>query len=337
MASLRIEGKKIVIVRIGKIGDMIMSDFAFKKIREKYPYAELMLITLPRNQQLLKYRNDFEIIRYFHKGFDIVTLLRDIRKFGPDLLLDFNDNPSGTSQTIQQWCGAEFKVGFAFDKNKKYLTHPIIPLDQTQTHITERLRKIPEAIGLQFTPSEIKPNLIIGGSEMNLVKKQITQANKENHPLIAVNISAGEKTRYWPVEKWWRLLFQIRKIDPKVKFILLAAPQDQQMVKDLATPFPSEAIILPAHQEFHHFASYISLSDLLISPDTSAIHIASAKDIPVLGLYPGIDWNFTSWYPIAKVVQTVKSPTVTVDGISIESVYKAYCHIRPDIKKIINV
>lgn len=326
--------KKIAVIRIGKIGDLIVSDFALRKIRTSFPNAKILLVTLPRVKELIQYSEYYDEVKFFNKGFDLISLLAYLRKYQADLLLDFNDNPSGTSKYILQFCGSKYKVGFQFQRNQKYLTIPVQCPDHEKTHITQRIRLIPEAIGLTFSDSEIKPAMIIGKREMANVKNQIVRANPKHKPVIAVNLSAGDKSRYWKVEHWWKLLMDIRRVEKDVLFVLLSDPTDAHIAKDVGTPFPSDTILFPAYTDFHSFASYIALSDLLISPDTSAIHIACSQSIPLIGLYPAISWNYSSWHPINTKFQTVRPDSSDVSNISPQKVFDAYCKLRPDVKAL---
>jgi len=328
--------KKIAIVRIGKIGDMIVSNFALKKIRQSFPDATILLITLPRVKELLQYSEDIDNIHYFQKGFDLFNVLILLRKFKADLLIDFNDGPSGTSKIIAQFSRSKVKVGFGFANNSKYLTVPVTRPDNENSHVTDRIKLIPEAIGLTFRSDEIKPSLTIGQKEFASVKNQLVRANPKKKPIIAVNLSAGDKSRYWTVDKWWKLLMEIKKVEKDIIFLLLSAPTDAHIAKDVGTPFPSDTIIFPAYSDFQHFASYIAQSDLLISPDTSAVHIACSFSIPLIALYPKISWNYASWKPVNTTFQSVMPESGNVSEIPWEKVYQAYCQIRPDVGALIN-
>ena len=43
----------------------------------------------------------------------------------------------------------------------------------------------------------------------------------------------------------------------------------------------------------------VSKSKLVITPDTSLIHIASSFNIPVVGIYHNVDWNLKRFAPLS--------------------------------------
>jgi ADP-heptose:LPS heptosyltransferase len=324
----RMKIKKIAIVRLGKIGDLIVTNFAIRKIRTSFPNADILLVTLPINRELLKYSTDVNQIRFFHRGIDLVRLILLLRKNRSDLLLDFNDSPSSTSKLLAQYGRARVRVGFAFETNRRYLTIPVECPSKERSHITERLRKIPESIGLSFEDYEIRPSLAIGETELDQVKLHLTRENPSRFPLVVINLSAGDRSRYWQVEKWSKLLSGIRGVERDVKLLVLFSLPDENMARKLVALHPEESLIWPAHSGFQHFAAYISQASLLISPDTSAIHVACACRVPVLGLYPAVEWNYQSWRPIGTAHQIVRPREGVVQDIRYEDVIEAYFKLR---------
>jgi heptosyltransferase III len=314
--------RRIVIVRIGKIGDLIVSNFAFRKIRESFPDARIMLVTLPRNRELLRYNRTFNRIRYFHHGVDLIPLLLRIKTFRPDVLLDFNDNPSTTSTLISRYCPARVSAGFAFPG--KRLTHPVECPSHERTHITERLRLIPEAIGLNFTPEEVRPSMDLGEGEAEEVRRVMQPPRDKGWRCVAVNLSAGDPSRYWPANRWRLLLEHALSRNPATGFLLLTAPGEEHLGDKIRDALPQNRFIGPIGRSFHHFAACIAQADLVISADTSAVHIASAFQVPVLGLYPSAEWNFKSWQPIGTRFEIARPADGVVGDIGTEEVFRAY-------------
>jgi ADP-heptose:LPS heptosyltransferase len=238
-------------------------------------------------------------------------------------MLDFNDHPSTTSALLARFGRATYRVGFAFPRNSAFLTHAVDCPSHERTHITERLRKIPEAIGLEIKPAEIVPHIALGAEERDEAAAAL-KAKAGSRPAIAVNVSAGHPSRYWQTEKWNAFLRQAMLLNPTWVFVVLRAPGDAIDLDRIVEGVPGERILIPAELGFHLFASYISLSRLLISPDTSAVHIASAFKVPVLGLYPAVHWNLVSWHPIGTEYEVVTPSSGLVPEIGVEAVVRGF-------------
>jgi len=316
--------RRVAVVCIGKIGDMIVSNFTIRKVRTTFPKAEILLVTLERSRDLLRYETSADRIRFFRKGLDIIPLLADVRRFRADLLLDLNDNPSTTSTWLARFGGARTTVGFAFESNRKFLSIAVErPADETM-HIIQRRKRIMEATGVRFEQHELIPLIAIGESEKAEVSKELAETLPGKTSLIAVNLSAGSPSRYWAIENWCELLLSIHQEHEELAFLLLCSPEDDHLARKVAASLPGHSVLLPRYRTFHHFAAYIASADLLISPDTSAIHIASAESVPVLGLYPAVEWNFWSWQPVNTIYRAMRPTQGLVSDIGTNEVLNAF-------------
>jgi ADP-heptose:LPS heptosyltransferase len=292
-----------------------------------------MLITLERNRELLRYNQTIDCVRYFRRGLDLLPLLLRARAFRPDLFLDFNDNPSSTSALLARFSPARVRVGFGFPGNIRSLTHPVECPAREETHITERLRLIPEAIGISFAPEEVVPSMDLGNVEARDVRLRLEDSARGTQRIIAVNLSAGDPSRYWRPERWCELLTGIAAEGPFALFVLLTAPGEEPLAAEVGGSLPSLRTLSPGQIPFHQFAAYIAQADLLISPDTSAIHIASAFRTPVLGLYPAVEWNFRSWRPLGTDFEAVRPPDGNVANIPVPEVLQAYTRLHSRLRR----
>ncbi len=320
--------KKIAIIRIGKIGDMIVSRFAICKIRSSFPDARILLVTLPRNKELLQYSNDVDEVRFFRKGMDVVPLLIKLRLFSPDLLIDLNDNPSNTSKLLARFSGARKSVGFSFGNGQGYHDISVPCPPRETTHIIERMRKIPEALGLEIQDSEVDTSMELGKEEYKAVTGELARLNPEKKPIIAINLSAGNRNRYWQASKWMELLRRFEGDSLKPVVILLSAPHETHIADDIIASAGYPRLHRQRDTGFHYFASTIAQSSLLISPDTSSIHIADAFRVPVIGLYPQVRWNAVSWRPYRSECEIVMPASGFIAEISVEEVWQGFIRIR---------
>ena len=64
----------------------------------------------------------------------------------------------------------------------------------------------------------------------------------------------------------------------------------------------------------------IKYVDLLITPDTSIVHVASAFKIPVFGLYVKYQTNDHIWSPFNSPFECVITEEATLQNVSLDSV-----------------
>lgn len=315
--------KKILIVRLGKIGDLVVTSFVFEVLKKKYPHLEIHLLTLTSNQDVLKYNPRLVKVIYTKKNLSLYLKLNALRKESYDMILDFNDNPSTTSALIFKFVTARIKAGYDFPKYNRYINFKVAPIKKENSHIIERTNNFLLQLGIEADEKLVKPFFYLGSEELGEVENELTMTEKGKH-LIAVNLSAGAKIRYWEIEKWNLFLHSINDAYKNCFFLLLAAEKDRMLQKQLASSLGTENCIEGKHASIQHFAAYIKSADLLITPDTSAVHIASAFGIPTLALYPNPNWNYVSWQPYRIAHRSIKSSTENVNDISVQEVFSKF-------------
>ncbi|MBI5730931.1 MAG: glycosyltransferase family 9 protein [Ignavibacteriales bacterium] len=312
--------KKILIVRLGKIGDLVVTSFVFEVLKKKYPHLEIHLLTLTSNQDVLKYNPRLSKVIYTKKNLSLYLKLNALRKESYDMILDFNDNPSTTSAVIFKFVNARIKAGYNFSKYERYINFKVTPLKKENSHIIERMNNFLFQLGIEADEKLVKPFFYLGSEELGEVEFELSFIEKSKN-LIAVNLSAGAEIRYWDTEKWNLLLHSINDAYKNCFFLLLSSEKDRMLQRQLVSSLGTEKCIEAKLASIQHFAAYIKSADLLITPDTSAVHIASGFGIPTLALYPNPNWNYISWQPYRIAHRSIKSSTENINDISVQEVF----------------
>lgn len=320
---------EVLIVRLGKIGDIVIASSIFSAIKKKYPDVRLSLLTLKTNKEVLKYNRDIDKVYFTKKNLLIYPTLLSLSKKKFDLLIDLNDDPSKTSRIIRKTLNAKTTAGFDFGENEKpdiYLKRP----DKEKTHIIERLGKLLGTLDPEFRNIKPEPILYLGKNENDEIKNQLN-SYKNNNKIISINLSAGALIRYWEEEKWTQLIGQIHELSDDWKFILLNTQKDIHIAEKIRNALPENIFIPVLYNSFQHYASYIYNTDLLITADTAAVHIASAFNIPVIALYPDYEWNFISWQPLSAKYRSLRASAHNINSINVEEVFKSFQEIVLEI------
>ena len=323
MIDLR--NKKVLIVRLGKIGDIIIASFVFEALKKKYPGIEISLLTLKTNQEVLKYNYDIDHLIYTKKNLSIYITTLGLRKINFDLVIDLNDDPSTTSVIIRKLIRAKRIVGFSFSENAVTNdTFPRPPKDKT--HIIYRIKYLLNELGVSLTDEEVHPKLYLGSKEYSDVLNQFNDIKKEKK-IVALNLSAGAEIRYWKPDNWFDLIRTISEKHKDVIFITLSTENDKQTKEAINKKIGNDLIIEQTNYSFHHYASYIYMCDLLISPDTAAVHIGSAFNKPIIAMYPNYEWNFVSWQPLSTEFRAIKSKMDFINSISVDEVADSFTEL----------
>jgi ADP-heptose:LPS heptosyltransferase len=98
---------------------------------------------------------------------------------------------------------------------------------------------------------------------------------------LLVNLSASEKKRRWPDEKFVQVLKRIRAIAPRLSIIAIGLPSEWDRVKRSAELVGTWPVQTP---KLRDALALVGTSDFVFTPDTSISHAASAFRKPAVVL-----------------------------------------------------
>lgn len=326
---IELKGKKrILILRLGKIGDIIIASSVFFEWKKLFPENHITLVTLDKNKDVLKYNKDLDRIYFVKNRAQLFFQIIKLRSEKFDLLVDLNDDPSTTSSLLRKYIKATTTAGFKFSDNST----PDVSIDQplkTETHIIDRVKSLLKNLNSEFNNSNLKPILYLGENESSIVNEAI-QKYRGNKKIISINISAGAPIRYWPEKKWVELINRICEYSTNWLFIILSEKSDEQLKELILQQINTNRIIPVTFYSFQHYASYIKYSDVLITPDTAAVHIASAFNVPVIAIFPNYEWNFISWQPLSTHFRAIKAKEENISNVSVDEVYQSFISLTSE-------
>jgi ADP-heptose:LPS heptosyltransferase len=123
---------------------------------------------------------------------------------------------------------------------------------------------------------------------------------------VICNLSAGSPNRYWTPQNW---ILVVRFLLTRNHFIILTSmPSDKELAHMIRTATSDAVCIFPS-RSIHDVVALIASAHLVITPDTSAVHIASAFDVPCIALFHSVWWNRYKFAPRSLHSWIVQSPS----------------------------
>jgi ADP-heptose:LPS heptosyltransferase len=209
-------------------------------------------------------------------------------------------------------------------KANDYAYDVIVPLlSRRETHIVERLSELLRAFGIDPAGEEKKIRYYLSPKSSVKALRIVEELGLNGKQVVAVNISAGHDTRFWGVDQFRRLLQMLGKSYGDLNFLLLSKPEDQRRAHEIGIGHDAVAIA-PVLESFDEFAAVIQRSSFLITPDTSAVHLAAAFGIPSVVLYVQSDKSLRIWDPYQTPTVSLVADVDDLKVISPEDVVQAF-------------
>lgn len=277
-----------------KIGEYITSSFVIREIKKKYPTIQIDVFVGKSAgvEELLKnnkYINNFFVYDRKKKLEEIkvkkqVLKSAKIQKY--DIFFDFSEEIDVKPKQIwfMRKLNSNINVGYRKDIYKIYNKN-IITVKERISDTWEKALKILNIKNINKTYDI----LLKEESERN-----IEQYFLENHidKSIAVNFFGSIEKRKINVNNALVLLKNLKKQYPEFKISILDSPADREKIFEiLKKESTGEVYYYRNTSSIFDAISIIKRSEIVISPDTSIVHIAEGLNKKILAFYENTEFE----------------------------------------------
>ncbi len=307
------EESKILVIRLNRIGDALVTTPLLQIIKEN-TNCKIHALADKKNHFVFDNNKYADKIFVWEKG---VTKSRNlIRRLNMEkytAVIDTHDDISTTVTMINAKLKIKNKVGFK-KGNESIYSHLITKPDSRKTHIIERVLKLAEPFIRSKPESGFNINYMPMKSSIDFLKEYFEKENLNGKYLFGINISAGSDARFWGVERYKLLIKEAKHFD--VVPLLICASKD----RDKADIISDGEIKIFQNESFDIFAALISKLNFLFTPDTSVVHLASAFEVPMFGIYVKFNTDDMVWYPYKSEYELVITEEENFNNLSAEEV-----------------
>lgn len=293
-APVRKEYKRILLVKFWGIGNIFMMLPSVEALRNTYPDAELDLLTLETNLDAaiaIRAFNNVYVLDARNIFRFTATSLRNgiiLRRRGYDCILDF-EQFAKFSAVFCSLIGKRDTIGFKTEgQHRHFLYTHTVPYDNG-IHITCSYQALTNIAGATNTDAGVLRTAAGQSSGDLLCSDVAAKLGISTDRLVVVmhvGTSSNSRERRWP-EKYFSVLVDLLLGNHDAQIVITGLKDETSIASRVIRNACCGGRIVDASGKlnFKEFFSLIRLSDLVVSADTAAVHVASAFGIPVIGLY----------------------------------------------------
>ncbi|HWR82805.1 MAG TPA: glycosyltransferase family 9 protein [Candidatus Deferrimicrobium sp.] len=295
---------RVLFLRPEKIGDMVISLPVFDALKQRFPQIRISILASPKNYDLIKNDPRFNKIFLYRKNLwrDTRTMLA-IRRERYDCVVDMICDDSVTALFLSQLAApGKPRIGVGKVKFRQYYDFNYDHRLGDTGHIIDNTLQLLQAFG-------VDSGAVCGYAAPHLDQPSLAKADqyiatvlngRSSALTIGYNLSAGSPTRLWHEDKAVELLRRILETDDRAIIILFAVEADRTRAERLRNRVGDRVSLVRSGQSLTDAAALIRKLHVLISPDTSLVHIARSLRVPVVGLYSRFMKNFLLWRPYGQ-------------------------------------
>jgi len=285
--------KKILVVRLDTIGDVLLSEPAIAALRQRFPRARIDLVVNGRGQEVLSGNPNIDsFVLYeapWHAAWrgkrvdrrraflEFWRVVRRLRHEHYDLAFELRGDFRDIVFTAAT--GARIKEGSGW-RGGSLLLHYDVPFDKAE-HRVDFARRIVAAAGAmaESTP----PKIHITDDERTSAHQKLPKAAY----LIAFHLGAGFPNKCLPIEKFAQVANGLcdRAKSAERQIVVIGGPEDRGLVEDFKRKVFAEPLDLVGKLSIKETAAVLERCQLFIGNDSGPMHLAAAVGTPVVAFF----------------------------------------------------
>lgn len=273
---------RIAVVRFSALGDVVMVSAAVRALQQSFTAATITWITSPFAYALLKGMDgvNFEVFEKPRSLTDYRAFYRAFRHRQFDVVLAMQANLR--INLLYPALHAPVKIGFDRTRAREgqwLFCNRRIPY--ANSHLADSFLSFVETLsGSPVLASWKLPN---DASDVEWAMEQLRALPK---PLVVIHPHASKAERNWLPQRYEEVMIQA-VARWKCGVVLTGGNSEAELAlcERLASLAPGSVLNLCGRSTLKQLAAVMGLADVLIAPDTGAVHIARAMGTPVIGLY----------------------------------------------------
>lgn len=275
--------RRVLFLRHDRIGDMIVSTGVLRAIAHSHPWITLDVLGSPENAPVLAAAPWVRTVHQFRRNrpWSWPALAWRLRRARYDAVVDcMVTAPSVTTLLLVLASGARHRVGVAGRGHDRLFTL-LVPPAPPDAHMVAQLAALVAAFDLHPALAEVHPTIPLTDAEL---AEGAAHWPDGTGPRVLVNVSAGKRARHWPDAHYAAGIHHVRRHRHDARVLVIGAPDEQERVRRIAALAGARPVATP---DVRAAFALVATAELLLTPDTSLGHAATAFRVPAVVLHRG--------------------------------------------------
>lgn len=311
MSSAILPAKRILIIRLSAIGDVIMASGVIPCLRDAFPDATLAWLTEEGNEDLLRHNRQLDRVlilprrrwRILFQQKRWLALWREIRKFRQELRRQRFDWVLDLQGLLKSalWArltGAERRIGFDSKEGAEWLMTEVIDRNTRSDLLGKEYRRMMQV--LQTSPSRFAMDIALAPEVEHRAMLLLREEGVTGAYIVFCPFTTRPQ-KHWFDDRWAKLCRVLGKATGAMP-LLLGGPGDRFRAEGIAATSGVPVANLCGKTRLDECAAVIHGADLLIGVDTGLTHLGIAMKCPTLALFGSTAPYLDTGSPSARVL-----------------------------------
>ena len=284
--------KRILVIKLGAVGDVILSIPSLRALREKFPDAWISVLVGRKSRKVIRncpYVNDtivYEAVPHQRKIVSLLKTARLLSKEDFDIVVDLQNNRA--SHLLGFLCGARIRAGHPNRKWSFFLNKKTADASSSSVSPLEHQFRVLRLIGVEAFDKKLE--LWTQKEEDGKVNEfLITQWVSPSQTLVGINPGSSLRwpTKQWPVENFAKLCDELAKRN--IRVVLTGSDEDTPLTERLLVQTRNKPINAVGKTSITELVALVRRCQVFISSDSAPMHVAASVNVPLVALFGPTD------------------------------------------------
>lgn len=279
-------GKRILIVNVNWVGDVITSTPFIRAVRQAYPEGYIAALIHPRTKEVLEGNARLNELIVYDEEFRHNSILGKLelanylrrKHFDTAFML----HRSFTKALIVYLAGIRERIGYAV-KNRSIILTRAAAEPPAGTHKVEYFLNLARAYGI--TPKDLSYEYFVSPLDEARVRYLLESEGVRTTDKVVVLCPGGNwDPKRWPGNNFARLADSLVK-HLGARIVIAGAKKDIGLARNIAGMMNHPSIITAGRTTLKELGALLARADLVVANDTGPMHMAVAVKAKTIALF----------------------------------------------------
>jgi lipopolysaccharide heptosyltransferase II len=274
--------RKILFIRVDRIGDMVLSTPALRAIKQSFPEAHLTVLASRANAPLLKHDPYVDRVvvwdqaRRHASPWGFLLEAARLAKDGYDAVIDPLTGYDLRTALIASLSRAPIRVGFG-GYGREVFFNRVVKMDAGR-HLAELVLETTRSLGAE-TADPI-PYIHLLSAEHEWARTWMRSSGLGGCPAVALHLGAHYPSQRWPTDHYADLANRVIQ-DHGCDVVAIGGPGERELIRSFKM-HASERVVVFESPNLRQAAALIAQAAVLVCNNSGPLHLAVALGVPTL-------------------------------------------------------
>ncbi len=269
---------RFLIWQTAYLGDVILTTPLIRSVRKNFPDSEVFFAGRPFIRELFR-GWDIGLVPFGKGFFESFTILKRLRGFDVALV------PHRSMRTALIILSSRIPVRIGFDRSEfRWAFTHIVP-HRWELHEIDRNLELLKPLGVK---NFVRETFLPLGEEEK--RETLKRFGLEEKGYVVVNPFSNFSLKEWSIANWERLIAGL-----KAEVVVTGLPSDRDKAEELKRRASFKDLV--GRTNLRELMAVVGGAKLVVSNDSSPVHIANALGVPALTIYTATSSKY-GFYPL---------------------------------------